>query len=360
MTNSRRLIQQHVKQKSLSFSLSYLILSFSLVSGFYVSDNYHNDNTSEKSGFVKQFSIFLKNMNDFQGAATILILIPLAILAVIISIVTGTPNSVPPNPDPIMPSSLPPTPPVPDHSPSNQNYISKKQLDIIKNEISEVVNELKTEVNQLEKKYFKDYDGQNKVIFFDNQIEELKESEYGQMSNISDIGKYIYILDNDCNFYGYPYYPYMDRHDTQILETCQLLQENEKEEIFTSVYPSTGTQTFVASYGKTIDIDNDGVADIVLVMAADLEGISERIHNSFLPDFEGQVIIVDRNGNMLTNCSDECDNLEVSFSGITEYTQPKQFPSDFDSSLNHLSEKISGTTSDYRLSAGYSVHIFYK
>ena len=200
----------------------------------------------------------------------------------------------------------------------------KQQTEMIKSHIASKINNVVSTSTNLTI-IIRDTYSETKSV--DETIDSLRESGLFHVNTpVPKEIAYFYVIDNECNYRLYAYDDEnINRSNATGTETCdELVHEKGERKILTKNYASTSTFNFVNTFGRSIDLDNDGNVDLVLGVAINWDNISSEIKNMiFLDDM--RYMLKDKNDVIVINATKlSFSSLHVQANDQAEYNEHKE------------------------------------
>ena len=157
---------------------------------------------------------------------------------------------------------------------------------------------------------------------------------------VSDVVAYVYVMEPDpeCEFLLYAYLQHMERENGAKLESCFMMNDNEI--YLTSMYPSTGTTSFVNALAKRIDLDpNDGTYDLIISSAIDWDRFSNNIQRAITLE-NTRFVLVDAQNFVVVDCDkNSCKNIKDQAQSVKDFSEnsiaKKYDPNEYNMYQNH-------------------------
>jgi len=143
--------------------------------------------------------------------------------------------------------------------------------------------------------------------------------EYAQLSmfmpnvQTGDTLAYVYVMKPDpaCEIILYAYLDTMkrDKNEGRVLEACHMMQDNDL--VLTSMYPTTGTQSFANALAKKIDLDHNTPGyDLIVASAIDWDRFSNNMQRAITLD-DVRFVLVDSGNFVVADCDkNSCKNVK--------------------------------------------------
>ncbi|MDH3203795.1 MAG: hypothetical protein OEL81_03840 [Nitrosopumilus sp.] len=153
--------------------------------------------------------------------------------------------------------------------------------------------------------------------------------EYAQLSmfmpnvQTGDTLAYVYVMKPDpaCEIILYAYLDTMKRekNEGRLLESCYMMRDNDL--VLTSMYPTTGTQSFANALAKKIDLDpNTQGYDLIIASAIDWDRFSNNMQRAITLD-DVRFVLVDSGDFVVADCDkNSCKNVKHQAQSTKEFS----------------------------------------
>ncbi len=195
--------------------------------------------------------------------------------------------------------------------------------------------------------------GQDSTQFSNTILE-----EYAQLSmfmpnvQTGDTLAYVYVMkpDPECEIILYAYLDTMkrDNNEGRLLEACYMMQDNDL--VLTSMYPTTGTQSFANALAKKIDLDHSTPGyDLIVASAIDWDRFSNNMQRAITLD-DVRFVLVDSGDFVVADCDkNSCKNVKHQAQSTKEFSAmsvAKKYDSDEYSHYEYHSKPLSLNDND--------------